>query len=280
MRTIIVDNDAESRSLCQFYAENMDGFKTVQSFDNSWEALQYAQDNKVELAILGMQLSGMNGIELGSRLRSLYPNLLIIYISTAEEYVMDALKLKTVTYLLKPLNEDELLYGLESAKLLLKRNKKRVYARTFGYFDLFVDGKPVMFKSSKAKELLALMIDRCGGTLTTDQIISVLWEERVNDEATQSLCSKVVKALSKELDDYGVGDILLRERGIRSIDTTKMDCDLYDFLDGRPEARRKFLGDYMLEYSWAEGHMNALWKREEAEMLARYAYRRDILSAI
>ncbi len=54
-------------------------------------------------------------------------------------------------------------------------------ARTFGYFDLFVDERPVMFKSAKAKELLAVLVDRQGGTVTTDQIIGTLWEDRPND---------------------------------------------------------------------------------------------------
>ena len=35
-----------------------------------------------------------------------------------------------------------------------------------------------MFKSAKAKELLALLIDRQGGTVTTDQVIGTLWEDR------------------------------------------------------------------------------------------------------
>lgn len=261
MKTIIVDSDGAVRDEFRFFMKMTGELEVVQSFNNSQEAIRYVEGNLVELAILDIQMPVMNGIELGYRLKGLQPNLVLIFVSAAENYIMDALKLKVAAYLMKPLDKEELLYGIESAKLLSRRNRKRIYARTFGYFDLFVDGKPIMFKSAKAKELLALLVDRQGGTVTTDQIISILWEERPNDEATQNLCSKVVKALWKELDDCGIGDILIRERGMRSIDVNKIDCDMYDFLEGKQEAKSHFIGDYMLEYSWAEEHMNALWRR-------------------
>ena len=38
-----------------------------------------------------------------------------------------------------------------------------IFIRTFGYFDVFVDGVPILFRSEKAKELLALLVDRRGG---------------------------------------------------------------------------------------------------------------------
>ena len=143
------------------------------------------------------------------------------------------------------MNQDELQYAVDSAVLLARRRQKRVYARTFGYFDLFVNGRAVMFKSAKAKELLALLIDRRGGTLTTDQIISVLWEDRPNDESTQNLCSKITKTLQKELDEYGIGDILIQKRGVRSIDVERIDCDMFELMKGNNDAENCFLGDYM-----------------------------------
>lgn len=259
MKTIIVDDDAIARDIFQFYASTMNEIEVERLFDNPEAAIEYARHNPVELAILDIQMPVMNGIELGYRLRSCNPKLMLIYATAAEKYVFEALKLRVAAYLLKPLDREEFTYAVQSAKLLSKGYRKPVYARTFGYFDLFVDGKPLMFKSAKAKELLALLIDRCGGTITTDQIIAVLWENRPNDDATQNLCSKIVKTLQRELNEYGIGDVLIQRRGVRSINLDKIDCDLYEFLEGGSDAVNRFMGDYMLEYSWAEERMNALW---------------------
>ena len=32
----------------------------------------------------------------------------------------------------------------------------------------------------------------------------------------------------------------------------KIKCDYYDFLEGQPTAINAFMGEYMLQYSWAE----------------------------
>ena len=115
-----------------------------------------------------------------------------------------------------------------------------------------------MFRSAKAKELLALLVVREGGTVTTDQIIGTLWENRPNDEATQSLCSKIGKTLINELKKYGVEDIIVSGRGIKRLNTDLLECDLYRLLQREQDAQDAFAGDYMLEYSWAEARMASL----------------------
>ena len=99
--------------------------------------------------------------------------------------------------------------------------------RTFGHFDVFVDDEPIMFKSHKAKELLALLVDRRGGTVTTDQIIGTLWEERPNDQYRQNLCSKIGKTLEKELKENNIEHILVSARGIKRVNTSEFRCDFY-----------------------------------------------------
>ena len=185
---------------------------------------------------------------------------MLIYITGYEKYAYEAIKLHAAAYLVKPFSSEQLEYAVESARLLSKRRKSRIYVRTFGHFDIFVNENPVMFKSNKAKELLALLVDRRGGTVTTDQIIGTLWEERPNDSYTQNLCSKIGKTLEKELKENDIGDILVSSRGIKRVNTALFDCDLYDLLDGDERAAEKFLGEYMLDYSWAEARMALLAK--------------------
>ena len=49
--------------------------------------------------------------------------------------------------------------------------------RTFGKFDVFVDGLPVRFKDAKAKELLAICVDRKGELVGTEEVIDKLWKD-------------------------------------------------------------------------------------------------------
>lgn len=263
MKAIIVEPDEVSREYIRFLAETIDGLEIVCGFNNMEDAVAYIEHNEVDLALLDVHSSDVNGNEVRDQFYRVKPDLLLIYLIDPDAGTMDTENLRTAAYLVMPVTPDDLEYAVESARLMARRDHKRVYVRTFGYFDVFVNGKPMMFKSSKAKELLALLVDRRGGTVNSDQIISVLWEDRPNDESTQSLCSKIVKTLKSELDEHGIGNILIQKRGIRSIDVRKIDCDMFEFLNGKATKQNQFMGDYMLEYSWAEDRLGVLWKRAE-----------------
>ena len=249
MRTIVVDDEKMALVAFMEEAKNIKELDIAGVFDNAKEAVEFIKDNDVELAILDVKMKGIDGINLGSIFRDINPDIMLIYITGYEKYAYEAIKLHAAAYLVKPFSSEQLEYAVESARLLSKRRKSRIYVRTFGHFDIFVNENPVMFKSNKAKELLALLVDRRGGTVTTDQIIGTLWEERPNDSYTQNLCSKI-----------DIGDILVSSRGIKRVNTALFDCDLYDLLDGDERAAEKFLGEYMLDYSWAEARMALLAK--------------------
>lgn len=129
---------------------------------------------------------------------------------------------------------------------------KKVFARTFGYFDLFVDGKPLHFTSSNGKELLAILIDRNGGTLTTEEAISLLWEDEPAGEKQMARYRRLAARLKETLQEAGIEDILISRHGVRSIDTSKVTCDYWEVLNGNEEYRETFQGTYMLNYTWAE----------------------------
>ena len=258
MKTIVVDDNALSLEIFEHQAKALGDIELAAMFQQGTDVLAYARRCKIELAVLDIELPGISGIELGRELKRLQPDIMLIYITGHEEYAMEAIRLKAAGYLVKPYTIADLAYAVKSAGLLFTGFKQKAFARTFGHFDLFEGGKPVLFHSAKAKELLALLVDRQGGTVTTEQSIAILWPERPFDEATQNLCCKTSKTLSDELERHGLGDLLLTARGVRSVNTAQLDCDLYDLLSGDPAARKLFLGDYMLNYSWSEARSASL----------------------
>ena len=128
----------------------------------------------------------------------------------------------------------------------------KVYARTFGTFDLFIDEKPLHFTSDKAKELLAILVDRNGGTLSAPEAISILWEDEPAGEKQLSRYRKLAQRLKEALQQAGIDDILVTSNGVRSLDISKISCDYYEFLNGNPQYIPMFQGMYMTNYTWAE----------------------------
>lgn len=258
MKVIVVDDEQMAIDIFKYEARNLEDFEIVGEFTNGQDALEYTKRHPVDLAVLDVQMWGMNGLELGELLKKEKPDLYLIYMTASDAYAVHAVRLQAEAYLTKPLSAGSLAFEIESLRQKMQTQKKRIYAHTFGHFDLYVDGEPIMFRSAKAKELLALLIDRQGGTVTTDQIIGTLWENRPNDEATQSLCSKIGKTLENELKKYNAEKLVISSRGVKRLNTDLLDCDLYGLLRGEEEDLEKFLGEYMLEYSWAENRMALL----------------------
>jgi hypothetical protein len=85
---------------------------------------------------------------------------------------------------------------------------KRIFARTFGHFDLFLDNVPINFSSSKEKELMALLIDRNGGTLSPTDAISYLWEDEPADERTSARYRKLAMGLKRTLKNMVLRTLL------------------------------------------------------------------------
>ena len=136
---------------------------------------------------------------------------------------------------------------------------KRGVIRTFGYFNVIIDGQPIAFQHEKAKELLALLVDRQGKFVSSSEIISCLWEDEPVNDNTRSRCRKAMFYLREILEKYGLEDLVeSTSKGYRRIRTEMIDCDLYRYLDGEAAFVRAFRGAYMADYSWAEQTLTEL----------------------
>ena len=134
-----------------------------------------------------------------------------------------------------------------------------VFARTFGYFDLFVNGEPVVFSSPKEKELMALLIDRNGGTLTSSEASDCLWPDTFPDERIRARYRKLAMGLKRTLEQYDIEGLLINRNGVRSIDTSALTCDYYELLNGNSQYIQSFHNSYMSDYSWNDRTLATLW---------------------
>ncbi len=140
----------------------------------------------------------------------------------------------------------------ESAHGNNRRDKQSVTIRTFGYFDVFVGDKPIAFSNKKSKELLALLVDRRGGYITSEEAIGFLWEDEPANSVTFARYRKVALRLKNTLEEYGIPDIVESVDGKRRIVTENVRCDLYDYLSGKEDYSQLFKGSYLTNYSWGE----------------------------
>ena len=148
-----------------------------------------------------------------------------------------------------------MLYSVDDTEPEEKKNlpeNRTVSIRTFGYFDVFVGDKPIAFRNKKAKELFALLVDRKGGYVSSEEAISFLWEDETANTVTMSRYRKVALRLKNTLEEYGISDVIEAVDGKRRIVMEKVQCDLYNYLSGKEEYSQLFKGSYLTNYSWGE----------------------------
>lgn len=252
MKTILVDDELLAMEQFEIECEDISEVEVIGKFQLPSKAINFVKENKVDIAVLDIEMPEMNGIELGKRLREIQSDIVIIYITGYENYALDAFKVYAAAYILKPFDAEEIVHAISTAKLLLKGKKKDVFAKTFGRFDIFIKDQLIAFTNAKAKELLALCIDHQGGTVTMEEVIDKLWEDREYDERVKNLYRKTIVQLTATLKQYGAEDIFENQRGSCNVIKEKIDCDYYELLLEQTEAIDNFHDEYMFEYSWAE----------------------------
>lgn len=253
MKAIYVDDENYMLIRFQMECERIPEVYLAGCFDDPLEALRYAMDNSIDAAFLDVSMPKMTGFELADRLRELYPGIVIIYISAYEEHMVKAFRESHADYyLLKPYSSADIKGVLKRAQLLSVRQRKTIVIETFGRFSVYIDGKHINFTSKRAKEILAVLVDHRGTSVSTRRLWNIMWEYEEYDHARAANLRRAILRLREILADAGVEDLVISTNGEYRLNTDIADCDYYRFLNEDPKAIQDFHGDYMVDYSWAE----------------------------
>ena len=266
MKILCVDDEALVLGLTVSMCRALPGSPEVVGFSRSGQALEWLEENAPEIALLDINMADMNGLTLAAKIKTRRPDTAIIFLTGYSEYAVDAFAMHASGYLLKPVSqkhlEAEIAHALSGRPV--QKPTPHIFARTFGNFDLFVDGRPLAFARARSKELLAYLIDRQGGSVTRPQIFAAMWEDVPYDRSMQKQLDVVIRSLRTTLEEAGISEILELRQGVFRIVPEKLDCDLYRFLKGDAEAVNAFRGEYMSAYPWAgltESYMDQAYKR-------------------
>ena len=228
MRTIVVDDEPWMLKRFAIECEGIPDVQLLGSFKSPLKALEFAKENPVELAFLDVEMPGMNGLALAGKLRELYPELIVIFVSAYESYMAEAFKSKAADYyIMKPYDTGDVEAAIDRARLLSGRLRKKVVARTFGAFELFVENKPLAFPDSETKELLALLIDRRGGVLSPKDACRALWPELAVGNDASIPFYRALKRLQEALKAAKLDGIVDQNEQGAFVHTEVMDCDLF-----------------------------------------------------
>ena len=249
MKAIAVDDEVYMlETLLEAVSASAD-IAQVDSFSSCSAALAYAAENPVDIAFLDINMRGIGGLGLAEKLMQLHPRCKIIFCTGYEEYAVSAFQLHASGYLMKPITAEAVQKEIDHIKGV-KSTEKLLTIKCFGHFEVFYNGEILPFKRKKAKELLAVLVDRNGAGMTAKQICAILFPDDTDDTKNAAYLRQLVMDLKHTLKTIRAEDVLRHDTPYYRVDTNLVKCDYHSFLEtGKPN----FHGEYMTQYSWAEG---------------------------
>ena len=119
---IIIDDEHPARVLLKEYVSKIPYLRLLGVFKNGMEALEYLNQNGVDIILLDIQMPELTGVEF---LKTIPHKTKTIFTTAYSNYALDGYELDVVDYLLKPIRFERFLQAINKAMELIKLENKQ-----------------------------------------------------------------------------------------------------------------------------------------------------------
>ena len=108
LKVICVDDEKPMLQHLVSLCEKTAGIGEIHSFNRAKKALDWMKDHPCDLALLDIRMPDMDGITMAKRIRELYPETEIVFVTAHAQYALDSWAVHPKGYLLKPVAKKDL----------------------------------------------------------------------------------------------------------------------------------------------------------------------------
>ncbi len=264
IKVVIVDDEILLLNLLKRLLLEIEYIIIVGEFTDAVTALEKVPQLKPDVIFLDVEMPGLNGIELGTKLLEYDSELDIVFVTAFEQYAIQAFKLNAINYILKPAN-------LESIKETVKRivrkkgnNKKKFTRLSGGSIQLFGDmclldaeNKRIKWITAKVEELFAILLVNSRQGISKWRIMDNIWSASDPQKSHQNLYTTIFR-LKKTLKNAGIEAMIESNSGIYCLNLNNISCDYFEFKDivnNRAEVNEKNLPEFERAISLYRGDL-------------------------
>lgn len=122
IKSIIIDDEPDGRALLKLMVEQYcPGLSVLAICDSAMSGIQAIEEHKPDLVFLDIEMPGMNGFAMLESLGSV--NFEVIFVTSYDQYAIKAFRVNALDYLLKPLDEKELVSAVDRCATQVQKNK-------------------------------------------------------------------------------------------------------------------------------------------------------------
>jgi DNA-binding response OmpR family regulator len=202
---LYVEDEAPIRMVTKMFLEPY--FKHIFEAQDGEEAFQIYQEEQPDVIITDIEMPKINGLDFCKKVRTKDKDtpILITTAYTSVEYLLEAVSLKLIKYLGKPLKEEELLESLENCFEQLSLNSPSVVQLTKNLtYDRFnhslFNEKKVIPLSLFQAQLLDILIKNKNRIVSYVELENEIWYDKVMTvDSLRALVLKTRKLVGKEV---------------------------------------------------------------------------------
>lgn len=186
----------------------------VESFTNEAAALCYAKAHPFDIAFIDVELRTTDGLTVAERLRQIKPDCGIVFCTGHASYAVDAIsRLRVDGYLLKPIDSGEVQREIDRFKERYRQRKSLLtvdISHSINVYDR--DGDPLCFRRVKTEQLLAVLLEQSGESLSTRELCDRMWQDNAQNEElkkkNENYLTQLLSDLRHTLKECGAQDVL------------------------------------------------------------------------
>lgn len=200
---LYVDDEENIRRNASSYFNRL--FEKVYEAKDAFEALEIVKDKNPSIIITDIKMPKMSGLELVKKIKEFNQDsqILVLTAFTDTKYLLDAVELGLVKYLIKPIRHDKMLPVLLScAKNIKNRSSNKKYITKQCYFDflskkLIDDEKDIKLSKNELALLELLCLDN--RIISYEEMENKIWYDSfMSEDAVRSLIRNLRRKLPKD----------------------------------------------------------------------------------
>ncbi|MFD1174901.1 response regulator [Paenibacillus puldeungensis] len=197
VRAIVVDDEWYNLEETSEYIEQTSLFEVAGKYQNPLKALEEAAKLSPAVAFIDIELPEMDGITLAEKLLELHSSMIIVFITSYNQYAVQAFDLNAIDYILKPIKRERFNRMVEKIKNELGVSTRNTIhtlnMKCFSALNVAIGDNLVKWERAKAEELFAYLLMHHGSYIHKEKIIEELWPGYEPEKALQILQTSVCK---------------------------------------------------------------------------------------
>ncbi|SDY67970.1 response regulator [Tindallia californiensis] len=197
IKAIVVDDEWYTLEEISDFLMKTKDFHVAGKYQNPLKALEEVKAILPQVAFIDIDLPEMDGITLSERLLELHADIMIVFITSYNQYAIQAFDLNAIDYLLKPIKEERFIRMVEKVKQVVSTRKQPSSSfldiKVFGPLTVSFRDTPVKWQRSKAKEVFAYLLMNHGCYVHKETIIEDLWPDYEPKKALSILQTSIYK---------------------------------------------------------------------------------------